>query len=293
MKILVTGSGTSGSWTVRGEQIGRAMGATVKPRAELADMRAADVVLVVKRCPVSLHAALLASGRPWAYDIVDAYPQPGCNAWSGDESVAWLLTLLARLQPTTVIWPNHCMRRDGGGAGVVVPHHGRPGIARNPIRERITLVGYEGSARYLDGGLAEAIEAQCRARGARFVINPAQLADVDVVVALRSAYWHSYAASHWKSGVKLANAHASGTPFIGARECGYEEIATGAEHWADSPTEIGDALDALAPQEARAAIARRFLASTLTVEEAAERIRAVLESILDSRESSRPCALRS
>jgi hypothetical protein len=276
MKILVTGRGGSGSWIVRGEQIGAALGAVVKPNASLGDMVAADAVLVVKRCTPELLASLDICGRPWVYDVVDAYPQPTCRSWTPFESIAWLRGLIEHLNPNAVVWPNARMREDGGGVGKVIYHHHRPGLARNPIRERIETVGYEGSARYLDDGLAEAIEAECRRRGARFVINPAQLAELDVVVALRSARWSGYATRHWKSQVKLANAHASGTPFIGAAECGYLEVATGGEQWAETAAEVGAALDALAPRATRLAISERFLASTFHVNRAAAQMKDVL-----------------
>jgi hypothetical protein len=276
MKLLVTGSGKSGSWIVRGEQMGAALGALVKPHATLADMGAADVILVVKRCTPELLAGLQICGRPWVFDVVDPYPQPACNSWSPYESIAWLQTLIQRLRPNAVVWPTERMREDGGGIGKVIRHHHRPGIERNPIRERIEVVGYEGSARYLDGGLLEAITDECHRRGARFVVNPAQLAELDVVVALRSARWTSYAARHWKSGVKLSNAHASGTPFIGARECGYIESATGGEEWATTASDVGAALDALAPRAVRQAISERFVAATFPVERAAAQIREVL-----------------
>jgi hypothetical protein len=276
MKILVTGRGTSGSWAVRGEQLGAELGAVVKPNASLADMLAADVVLVVKRCSPELRSNLQASGRPWVYDIVDAYPQPICSAWSPYESITWLRDYVDGLGPHAVVWPNVRMREDYGGGGKVIQHHHRPGIARNPIRERIEAVGYEGSPRYLDDGLAEAIAGECAARSARFVLNPARLADVDVVVALRSPRWNGYAQRHWKSGVKLANAHASGTPFIGAPESGYCEIATGGEAWAETAADVGAALDMLAPRAARQAISERFVAARFPVERAAAQMRDVL-----------------
>lgn len=277
MNILVTGRGTSGSWEVRGEQLGAAMGALVKPNADLADMLAADVVLVVKRCTPAMLETLRLAERPWAYDVVDAYPQPISSVWTPYESIAWLRSRIDYLRPSTVVWPTQRMREDyGGNVGKVIYHHSRPGIERNPVREHIKVVGYEGSPRYLDDGLAEAISAHCSMRGARFVVNPAQLADVDVVVALRSKQWNGYPSRHWKSGVKLANAHASGTPFIGAAECGYLEIATGGEMWAETPADVGAALDTLAPRATRLAISQRFVAATFHVERAAAQMRDVL-----------------
>lgn len=271
MKVLVTGRGGAGSWLVRGEQVGAAMGAKVKPMATVEDCRAADIILVVKRVPDELLSAIRASGRPWVYDIVDPYPQPQCAGWSLDESVRWVQDHLARLRPNAVIWPNARMRSDCAGAGPVIYHHHRPGIERNPVRERVAKIGYEGSVRYLDGWL-DVLQDECKRRGAVFVSNPAQLADLDVVVALRGGPWSGYASRHWKSNVKLANAHASGTPFVGLPEPGYQETATGCEYWATTPRELAIALDWLEDRGARRHVSDRFIAAAFPVERAARQV---------------------
>lgn len=284
MKILVTGRGSSGSWKVRGEQIGHALGAMVKPLAGLSDMRAADVILVVKRVPDELLANLRRSGRPWVYDIVDAYPQPECSMWNREQAIAWVRNYVQRLRPAAVIWPNQRMRDDCNGdiPGGTVYHHCRPGMRRNPIRERILTVGYEGSERYIHEWLP-VIERECRARGARFVMNPPDLAALDVVLALRGGERDCYCTRQWKSNVKLANAHGSGTPFIGASECGYIETRCGAEYFVDRPHELGQALDWLEARQAREAIGERFFAARLPLERQAGEVRAILERACGSK----------
>lgn len=269
MKVLVTGRGGAGSWSVRGEQLGAAMGATVKPMASRKDMLAHDVVLVVKRVPAELLRELRAAGRPWVYDIVDAYPQPACATWSQEQCLAWAKRHIAELAPDRIVWPNARMRKDCGSPfEPVVYHHHRPGIARNPIRESVKTVGYEGSSKYLDGWLVPMMR-ECERRGIRFVINPAQLADLDIVVAMRGGIWDGYPQRHWKSNVKLANAHGSGTPFIGAVEEGYKETAIGCEYWADTPREFARALDWLETQDARQVVHKRFIEAAYRVEQAA------------------------
>lgn len=284
MRILVTGRGSSGSWKVRGEQIGAAMGAMVKPLAGLSDMRAADVILVVKRVPEELLANLRRSGRPWVYDIVDAYPQPECSTWNQDRAIEWARAHIQALRPAAVIWPNQRMRDDCNGdtPGGTVYHHARPGLRRNAIRERMAVIGYEGSERYIQGW-RPAIDAECRRRGLKFVVNPPELADLDVVLALRSGARDCYATRHWKSNVKLANAHGSGTPFIGARECGYMETGCGAEYFADHPSELSQALNWLESRAARAAAGEHLFGARLTVAQQAEHTRAILAAACGSR----------
>ena len=282
MNILFTGRGGAGSWAIRAEQIGQALGARVQPLAGLEDCSRADLIVVVKRIPEQLLERIRRSGRPWVYDIVDAYPQPECSGWKKPAAIAWVDTTVERLRPSAVIWPNERMRDDlteelrwqakPAPRGVVIPHHCRPGLRVNPIRDRITRIGYEGAPSYIDGWRS-AIERQCQRLGAEFVLNPSHLADVDVVLALRDKNHCGYPQRHWKSNVKLANAHGSGTPFIGMPEPGYKETGSGAEQWADNEQELAIALDFLAPQWVRREQSAAFLKAALPLDRVAQQYR--------------------
>lgn len=275
MKVLITGRGGNGSWTMRGEQLGAAIGATVKPMATSADCQAADLVVIVKRAPEPLLQAVRLSGRPWVYDIVDAYPQPACSRWTQEQSREWLRTHLAHLRPSAVIWPTLRMAADYGGPGFVLYHHARPGQAVNPIRPLIETIGYEGREQYLHGWQAR-LALQAARIGARLVVNPARLADVDVVLALRGGEWNGYAQRSWKSNVKLANAHATGTPFIGLAESGYLETLAGGEQFIDEAQGLVEAFDRLAAQSVRRNVSEGFLAAAYSLEAAAADMRAGL-----------------
>lgn len=268
--ILFTGRGTSGSWQVRGVQLGKACGAEVKARANIQDCKSADRIVVVKRVAPDLLVAIRAAGRPWVLDVVDMYPQPLCTGWDQRKAIKWVKAQIAELQPTGVIWPNQRMREDcdSGLPGMVLYHHCRPDAAINPIRERVASVGYEGSPNYL-GEWLEPIKAHCAERGWQFVINPPSLADMDIVLACRGTDYNGYAQSHWKSNIKLANAHGTGTPFIGPKECGYTETQTGMEQWMESPADLPDCLDRLSEQYHRQRVSKAFLANRYTVNDAA------------------------
>lgn len=250
MKILVTGRGTSGSFRVRGEQLGAAIGASVIPKA--LDVGGYDAAVLVKRTENDLLQRLRRAGVPIVWDVVDAYPQPQGNTWTREECMAWLRAEVQRIQPVGIVAATRAMAADCEEFGVPVlalPHHARPGLAKNPVRAVVETVGYEGAEHYL-GRWRRILEAECLRRGWRFVVNPPALADLDIVVALRDV--DGYAPRHWKSGVKLSNAQGSGTPFIGCREAGYREQAVGtAEKWVDTEAELARALDALSPYRER------------------------------------------
>lgn len=280
MKVAVTGRGGAGSWQMRGEQLGRAIGAHVEPK--MRDFGGYDAVVVVKRTPPDLISAIRAARVPWFYDVVDAFPQPESSTWDRDRAILWVRETLVHLKPNGVIWPTQRMRDDVDPFhripnSVVIPHHCRPGAAENPIRNEIARVGYEGRSCYL-ACWEDTLRRECARRGLEFVVNPARLADVDVVVAFRGGEWASYATRHWKSHVKLANAHGTGTPFIGQRESGYLENACGREFWAESLTEISAALDWMAERDVRADISDRFRASAYRLEHASEELRRFLEA---------------
>lgn len=279
MNILVTGKGgNSGSWKVRGEQLGKAIGATVKPLATHAEIAAHDLTVVVKRTTQSVIDSL--KWRRWVWDLVDFYPQPEASAWSRKEAAQFVRDRLRHLQPTAVIWPTARMREDcdDGRPGLVLPHHFRPGIERNPIREQVTTVGYEGRLDYIERW-TERIADECAKRGWTFVANPRSLAELDIVVAFRGGKWDGYVQRRWKSNVKLANAHGSGTPFVGQVESGYEETASGAEYWAEDMHSVRTAFDWLESQTAREQVSDRFLQAAFPVERAAEQLKAFLRAL--------------
>jgi len=280
MRILATGKGTSGSWRIRGDQLGAAIGATVAPMATDAQIKVADLVVLVKRAPEELLARLRRSGKRIVLDVVDCWPQPDGNVWNGPQVIGWLHAQIKHIRPHAIVTATERMRSDLAftGPSLALPHHARPGAQINPIREQVQTVGYEGDERYL-GACRRVLEDECAARGWRFVVNPPQLADLDIVVALREGIWTGYAPRHWKSNVKLANAQATGTPCILSPECGYEETATGAEYWATTRADLRTALDWLTPHENRLEVSKRLLRAPVGIDTIAATYRSWLESL--------------
>lgn len=275
MKILVTGKGSSGSWAIRGKQLGQAIGADV--RAMATDARGYDLAVVVKRTPPEVMQAIRKADIPWVLDVVDMYPQPACVGWTLKEGVSWVRKRIADLAPSAVIWPCKRMMDDCAMdlPQKVLYHHHRPEIRENPIWEKVSRIGYEGDARYLEGWRPK-IEQECDRRGWTFVINPNELRDIDIVLAVRGDKWNGELIPRWKSNVKLANAHGSGTPFVGQEEAGYLETASGVEYWANDPASLRRSLDWLVSQDTREVVRDRFLQKAYSLESAATDLKAFL-----------------
>jgi hypothetical protein len=255
VNLLLTGRGTSGSWQIRGVQLGQVLNATVVPNA--VNVAAYDLAILVKRPTPDLLERLHAAKVRIIWDVVDAWPQPAGNDWGRERCLKWLADQVAEIRPAGIVAATKAMATDCERFGVPVlalAHHARPGLRMNPIRP-IKVVGYEGGEQYI-ARWRPVIEAECARRGWQFVMQPAELADVDIVLALRDS--SGYAPRNWKSNVKLANAQGSGTPVICSREAGYLETQSGAERWADSPEELAEAFDFLAPTAHRFSASRRL-----------------------------------
>lgn len=280
MNILFTGRGTSGSWQVRGEQLGQALGAIVKPAASREDIDAADLVVLVKRPAPGMIDDLKESRTPWVWDLVDFYPQPACTEWSRDYAIRWVKKQLAAFRPDAVLWPNQQMRDDCGpvDCDTVLYHHGRPDSFYNPVRDSVRCIGYQGSRRYL-GRWEKVAKAECLRRDWIFSLNNGQLADWEAVLAFRDRPFNGYVQRHWKSNIKLANCHITGTPFIGAKESGYLETGTGQEIYCSTPKELHRAFDRLKDVEERRNISEAFLTAAYSLEQAAEDLRRFLVAL--------------
>lgn len=275
MHVLMTGRGTSGSWQIRGVQLGQSIGAAVVPNA--LDVAPYDIAVLVKRPTAELLQRLRRANVKIVWDLVDAWPQPAGNEWTEARCQAWMEEMVAMIRPAGIVAATQAMSEDCECFGVPVltlPHHARPGLRMNPIRP-VKVVGYEGGEQYI-AKWRPVVEAECARRGWKFVTQPTELADVDIVLALRDS--SGYAPRNWKSNVKLANAQGSGTPVICGREAGYLETASGAERWADTPAELTAAFDELEPTSARLEVSRKLIAAAPSIESVAATYAAWLRS---------------
>ena len=266
MNILVTGGGKSGSWQIRGEQLGKAIGATVLPNA--IDIGPFDLAVVVKRPPPDIVSRIHDAAVPLVWDVVDSHPQPGGNDWDRADCIDWLQRQVKQIRPAAIVAATQAMADDCEQFGVPVlhlPHHARPHQHITPIRP-MHVVGYEGGEQYLRKW-GQIVAEECARRGYVWLVNPESLTECDVLVAVRDQV--GYAPRKWKSNVKLANAQGSGTPIICAREAGYLETAAGGVLFADTREELSAALDWLEPEATRRSYQQALLASAPTLESVA------------------------
>jgi hypothetical protein len=222
MKILILGGG-AGSWEIRGRQLGAALGARVLATPPtMRDWVWADVVVLVKRALPLYAAQAREAGIPVVWDALDFWRQPSENGL--DDLGAQLAhgRFVGQYPPVTTIGATARQAQDLGG--VYLPHHARPSLRARPVRKAIAVVAYEGQPAYL-GAWAGILTRACAARGWQFVINPPNLADADLLVALRDGPWDGWMCRHWKSGVKLVNAIAAERPILTQPSAAWQEIA--------------------------------------------------------------------
>jgi hypothetical protein len=220
MNLLMVGRG-KGSWEIRGHQLGNAMGARVTSTPSDADWHWAERVVFVKRPDPTWIARAHALRIPIVWDPLDFWRQPAENGCTDDRARALLRRQIDMIQPVLVIGATQAMA--DAAEGIYIPHHARPGLRPTLAHQALQIVGYEGNALYL-GRWAGVLQQMCRANGWTFVINPPDLADVDVVAAFRDGPWDGWICREWKSGVKVVNAVAAGRPVLTQATAAFREI---------------------------------------------------------------------
>jgi hypothetical protein len=244
MRIVITGNGKSGSWKVRGEQLGRAIGADVIPNAMAKDLEGYDVCICVKR-PTS---AALNFGNS-VFDVVDCWPQPMQRGnyfeYVKEKMRGFKYTIAATQKMEDDVLASWSLR-----------HHYRPSIEENQIRKDVRVIGYEGAPHYITEWLPFILR-ECKSRGWKFDINPANIASCDAMIGVRGGQWRNYASDHWKSGVKFSNAIGSLTPFIALPECGYLEYGVRFER-VDLFTDLAKSFDRIADHDYRLSLANEY-----------------------------------
>lgn len=218
INVCFTSRSSAGAWQIRGQQIASMRSnwrAINKPTTQ--DLRDSDLICFVKKPDSRVLDKARKYGKPIVFDIVDSWAQPDDGnsyrdilAAKGFFAQAW-----KRVRADGYIFPTHTMEKQLGGlvpCGATIYHHYWPHIKKNPIRDTVRKVGYEG-ADYL-GEWRSRIEDVCAHHGLEFVVNPSEYTDLDIVIIARGGVHANFLSSNYKSNVKLANAYGSGTPVL-------------------------------------------------------------------------------
>lgn len=276
MKWLFVGVG-SGSWQMRGVQLGAALGARVTSDPTPGDWAWADVVVLVKRAAIKWQQQARRVAVPVVWDVLDFWDQPGQNAVSCADLAARIHEIEKAAGVDLLIGATQRMAADIGG--VYLPHHCRIGLAPSPIRKKASVVAYDGTKKYL-GSWAKALAGACDMLGLTFVINPTDLGPVDVFVSFRDGRWDGDVCRQWKSGVKYVNAIAAGRPVLTQPSAAFSELPCNGVTAAHQDDLVG-ALNRLTWEEERqtAYEASLVYAPSFTVDAVAAQYRQILERV--------------
>jgi hypothetical protein len=221
-RTLIIGADAHGSYQMRGVQLGACIGARVTTHPKHSDFAWADVVVLIKRAAFQFGKQAKATGLPLIWDVLDFWEQPEEN----DFPVHGFFRKRVKetqeaLGITTLIGATQAMAEAIGG--VYLPHHHRLRLSPAPVREKTLTVGYEGKSKYL-GPWRRILEQASAVLGMEFVVNPLDIRELDIVVALRGDKHDGDVCRHWKSGVKLVNAIAAGRPVVTQPSAAFSEI---------------------------------------------------------------------
>lgn len=279
MNVLIVGAG-KGSFAIRGEQIGAALGARVTSGPTDGDWRFADVCVLVKNYGARFASQAHAAKVPIVWDAVDFWRQPAENGSDEIRANVLLKAQLNEIRPALTIGATEAMAQAAGG--ICVPHHSREGLTPEPARARVQVVAYEGNALYL-GAWRNRLERACQSRGWSFVINPPDLRVADIVVAFRDGPWDGWICQEWKSGVKVVNAIAAGRPVIGQPTAAMRELQP-PKSLVEDPAHLSAAFDAWSSLTDRTAAAHRchLVAPSYLLAAVADQMRAALTHVMEA-----------
>lgn len=286
MTIAFVGYEGKGAWQIRAKQIAPLIEARVDPL--LVKPTKCKAVILIKMPENPLLARIRKFNLPIIWDPQDCWPQNDKKNMSNndrDSMLEWFDTSLKHVNPQLVIAASSKMQEDCISLGFkseIIHHHCRPKIKINPIREQVSTVGIEGTPKQI-GNWASRLENICKSLGFGFAANLDATRDAlhtfDILVSQRE---HTgYASKNWKSNVKLANAHGSGTPSIFTREQSYTDTALGCELWADTEDEIVENLLKLKDYELRKSIHEKFLTHTQTIDNIANQYKQLINKFLN------------
>jgi hypothetical protein len=248
VNVLIIGSG-KGSWSIRGLQLGDAIGARVTSSPSPGDFAWAEIIVLVKHAITNWGVAAKQTGAAIVWDALDFWPQSH-NGATEREAMEMLHAKVRPCPPDLIIAATESMATAIGG--YCLPHHSWPGMSATPAREHVRTVVYEGSDIYL-GRWAEWLHDACAARGWHFKVNPPHLTEADIIVAFRDRQWDGWICREWKSGVKAGNAIVAGRPLL-MQDCASRRELQPAGSLVETREDLAAALDYWTPYDVRAAV---------------------------------------
>ncbi len=263
VRVCFCGLNRGGSWQIRGVQVASARTnwkAIAEPSPRVWDDF--DVFCYIKHPDRERMNALKAGGKTVVLDIVDGWRQPEDGLLHGDlPSARRLFEEKWRGLPVSAwIYPDRTMWEDfrDVAPGEVLYHHFRPDLLSRPARSKALTLAYEGDERFL-GPWRGAIETLAKRFGLTFVINPPDLAEMDLGIAARGGEHDSFLARRYKSNVKLANFIGAGVPCLVPSEAdAYRETAPEGVRFFSTEAELEQGLGELMNAAERARIKAVF-----------------------------------
>jgi len=284
MKIGFIGHESKGTWQIRARQIAPYLNADLD--SNMNNLKY-DLVILIKTPSPDLINRIKQNKIPVVWDVVDFWPQRIDRTLSNlnkDQIMNWVKPVLGSVDPKHIITATNTMKIDFESLGykncTTIYHHHRPKIKINPINKLCQTIGIEGSIGQY-GSWIEKLKIISKKLHMKFTTNHSTLDDLlhtfDIVIAQRD--FTGYAPKNWKSNIKLANAHASGTPGIFNTEQGYKETACGYEFWADTVDEIVECIEKLRSYDLRQNIHENFLKNTISIEQVIEQYKSLINKL--------------
>lgn len=285
MKVLFCGgSENAASWEMRARQI-----ASTNPDWKainspgLDDIKAADIIVAVKRIKPGLAMILKGVRKPVVWDALDFWPQDKKTKLPSDPAGMIMLAVQAAapFNPSAIIAANKKMAEDMRGlvpSVTYIYHHARTDAK---LLKFAKIAYYDGAIKHAEKVLPE-VETELRRHGWELRIGKPEEKG-GALIGLRDQGLNWGIAARYKSNVKAANAIAYGLRFIARPESGYVEtigaIKSGSPIWVNAVHNVEAAIAQLCEENLYEDYSTAAIAS-VTLEYAAARYQEFFTSLL-------------
>jgi hypothetical protein len=219
--VCFLSNSSSGAWQVRGLQISQSRSYwTAINRPDKEDIEKFDIFCFIKKPNLKILDLVKSKNKIAVLDVVDSWAQPGddLNIFNKDDAADLFRKKWKNLDFDGYIFPTKKMYEDiapYGSFSTYIYHHYWPKLytERNPPRRKVFKIGYQGNEDFM-GTFINQINKLCLKYDIKFIVNPDNYCDLDVIILFRDGNRNSFLSTNYKSNIKVTNAYGAGIPML-------------------------------------------------------------------------------
>lgn len=219
--VCFSSNSSSGAWQIRGVQISQSRPYwTAINKPDKKDIDKFDIFCFIKKPNLKILDLVKSNNKIAVLDVVDSWAQPGddLNIFNKDDAADLFRKKWKNLDFDGYIFPTKKMYEDltpYGSFSTYIYHHYWPklGIERTSPKKKVFKIGYQGNEDFM-GTFINRINKLCIKYDIKFIVNPDNYNDLDIIILFRDGVRNSFLSTNYKSNIKVTNAYGAGIPLL-------------------------------------------------------------------------------